>query len=141
MLRADFERQMRRFGIGRIFDGTFQDQVQRLNYFSANARNGDKLQQTSWGAWSPGADSSVYDWIMASFTELAATIGGVPPVRDLSFYATDYKLNASGSLVADPDVLAEYGGGQMAIYQSAVTRATSNVTPSGRSAGTRAASL
>lgn len=142
MLRTDFEQQMRRFGVGRIYDGTFQEQVQRLNYFSANARHGDLLQQASWTSWGPGADSSVYDWIMAAFTELAAAFGGVPPVRELAFYATDYRLDASsGSLVPEPDIVAEYGGGLMAIYETAVTRATSNVTPSGRSGGTKAASL
>lgn len=140
MLRADFDRQLQqRFSVTRVFTGTFADQVNRLNYFGAGQRPGDLLQQASWTAWDPGPDSDVYDWIIAAFASLARSYGGVPPVQDLSFYEVDYHVDTSGALVPNPDVVAEYGGGHMAIYHTAVTRATSVVRPTGRSAGTTAA--
>lgn len=136
MRREDFNYQMRRsFGVTRIFTGTFADQVARLNYFGRGQRPGDLLQQASWTSWDPGADSQVYDWIMAAFTSLASSFGGVPRVLDLSFYDVEYSVNDAGALFARPEVLAEYGGGHMAIYRSAVTHATSNALPTGRSAG------
>jgi hypothetical protein len=140
MRREDFDRQVRRFGVTRVFTGTFDDQVARLNYFGAGRRPGDLLQQASWTAWDPGTDSDVYDWIMAAFTSLATSFGGVPPVQDISFYNIEYDLNAAGDdLVPRPEVLAEYGAGHMAIYWSAVARAASNVRPTGRSGGSSAA--
>jgi hypothetical protein len=141
MRREDFDRQLRRsFGVTRIFTGTFADQVARLNFFGRGQSPGDLLQEASWTSWDPGADSEVYDWILAAFTSLATSFGGVPTVQDLSFYEVDYTVDES-ALVANRDVLAEYGGGHMAIYHSAVTRATSNVRPTGRSADTTAAPL
>ena len=135
MTREDFERQLRRnFGVRDIFTGTFATQVERLNYFDRAHNPGNLLQEASWTAWDPGADSEVYDWIIAAFTSLARSFGGVPRVQDLTFYEVDYTLDAHGALVPNRDVLAEYGGGRMAIYHSAVSRATANVRPTGRSA-------
>src|SRR5262249_28407920 len=140
MLREDFDRELlRRFGVTRIFTGTFNDQVARLNFFGGGQRPGSLLRQDTWASWDPGPDSDVYDWIMAAFTSLATSFGGVPPVQDLSFYDVDYTVNNAGAIVPDRDVLAEYGGGHMAIYRSAVTRATSNVRPTGRSVDATAA--
>jgi hypothetical protein len=141
MRREDFDRQISRFGVTRVFTGTFDDQVARLNYFGAGQRPGDLLQQASWTSWDPGSDSEVYDWIMAAFTSLATSFGGVPPVQDVSFYNTEYNLNDAGALVPRPEVLAEYGAGHMAIYRSTVTRATSNVRPTGRSSDSTSAPL
>ena len=141
MLREDFDRQIRRFGVTRVFTGTFDDQVARLNYFGAGQRPGDLLQRASWTSWDPGSDSEVYDWIMAALTSLATSFGGVPPVQDVSFYNTEYTLNDAGALVPRPEVLAEYGAGHMAIYRSTVTRATGNVRPTGRSSDSTSAPL
>ena len=142
MRREDFDLQLRqKFAVTRIFTGTFADQVARLNFFGRGQRPGDSLDQAGWTAWDPGADSEVYDWILAAFVSLARSFGGVPSVQDLSFYETDFKPDDHGVLVPDHDVLAEYGGGHMAIYHSAVTRATMNVRPTGRSTGATAAPL
>lgn len=133
MLREDFDRQIRRFGITRVFTGTFDEQVQRLNYFGAGTQPGNLLQRDVWTAWDPGSDSDVYDWIIAAFSSLATSLGGVPAVQDIAFFATDYNVNRAGALVPNGDVLAAYGGGHMAIYKSAVTRATMVERPTGRS--------
>ncbi len=133
MSRTDFEQQMQRFGVRRIFTATFEQQVERLNYFGGGNRPGDQLQRSSWTAWDPGGDSSVYDWIMTAFTAFANRLGGVPAVGEIGFYAMDYDLDNTGTLVRRPTVAASYGGGIMAIFQSAVNRATSMTLSEGRS--------
>ena len=62
----------RRFTSGRIFTGTYEDQVARLNYFSAGTNLGDRLPRAGWLAWDPGTDSLVYDWIISAFADFAA---------------------------------------------------------------------
>jgi len=120
--RADFEREMaRRFGVRRVFDATFEEQVKRLNYFGAGQRPGDRLRREDWAAWSPGDESDLYDWIIAAFAAFAQRLGGVPAVEEIGFYAVDYDLNDAGALVRRPNVLATYGGGRMAIYRVATT--------------------
>lgn len=133
MRRADFEQQMRRFGVRRIFTATLEQQRDRLNYFGAGRRPGDQLSPSSWTSWDPGGDSPVYDWIVAAFAAFARRLGGVPAVQELGFYAMAYELNSAGTLVRRPNVAAEYGGGRMAVYRSAVTRATGFTLPTGRS--------
>ena len=142
MPRADFERQiMRRFDIRRIFNGTFEQQRDSLNYLGAGRRPGDLLLRSAWMAWSPGPDSPVYDWIISAFSAFARRLGGVPAVQDIGFYATDYGLDSSGVLVAKRNVAAAYGGGHMAIYQTAIRSATSFALPAGRSASGAASRL
>jgi len=142
MKRADFERQMRRFGVNQIFTATFKQQVDRLNYFGAGQKPGNLLSPTTWTAWSPGADSSVYDWIIQAFAGFASRLGGVPAVQELGFFATEYEVDpSSGKLVPKPNVAASYGGGRMAVYETAVSQATSFVLPAGRSTTGAGASL
>lgn len=139
MARGDFQRQMLRFGVQRIFTATFEEQQDRLNFFGAGARPGDLLPHDTWAAWSPGSDSAVYDWIVAAFAGFARRLGGVPAVQEIGFFETDYKVNRRGDLVREPTVAASFGGGRMAIFRTAVDHATSFDRPVGRSAdGTEA---
>jgi hypothetical protein len=99
---------------------------------SAGAKSGDLLPRSVWTAWNPGADSAVYDWILSAFTAFAAALGGVPNVQEVGFYAMDYGLNDAGELEPEPDVLAAYGGGRMAVYEAAVSRVTDFKLPAAR---------
>ncbi len=132
MPRGAFERQMRRFGVGRIFTATYEEQAARLNHFAAGARPGDRLPRDGWAAWDPGADSLVYDWVLAAFAGFAERLGGTPSVQEIGFYRIDYEpaADATAPLVPEPATGAAFGGGQMAIYES-VTR--TNPRPLGRS--------
>ncbi len=133
MSRTDFEQQMQRFGVRIIFTATFEQQVERLNYFGEGNLPGDQLQRSSWTAWNPGGDSSVYDWIVAAFAAFANRLGGVPAVEEIGFYAIDYNFDGTRTLVSRPNVLATYGGGKMAIFHSAVDLANRFTLPEGRS--------
>jgi hypothetical protein len=134
MPRAHFERQMRRFGVARIFTATYDEQAERLNHFGAGARPGDRLPRDGWAAWDPGADSLVYDWVLAAFAGFAERLGGTPHVQEIGFYRVNYEpaADATAPLVPDAGTVASFGGGRMAIYES-VTR--TNPRPLGRSTG------
>ncbi|MFZ1504833.1 MAG: DUF4157 domain-containing protein [Nitrospira sp.] len=133
MTRDHFENEMRLFGVRKIFTATFEQQRERLNYFGAGARPGDLLTKAAWKAWSPGDDSAVYDWIVAAFSGFARTFGGVPKVTEIGFFPVDYELAADGTLAPKRNVAADFGGGRMAIYRTAVDQAGNFLIPAGRS--------
>jgi hypothetical protein len=140
MPRPDFEQQMLRFGVPRIFTATYEEQAARLNLFGGQARPGERLPRDRWIPWDPGADSLVYDWVLAAFASFAERLGGVPHVREIGFYQSHYvnTNDPAAPMVADRGTVAQFGGGTMAIYQSVIR---ANVHPVGRSANRAPAEL
>lgn len=134
MKRADFEKEIkRRFSIGRIFTATCNQHKEFLNYFGEGKKPGDKLDCSKWSPLSPGADSAVYDWILGAFAGFAKGFGGIPSVKEIGFYPKAYEPDSNDNLVEMPKVAAEYGGGRLAIYEAAYSRATDFEVPTGRS--------
>jgi hypothetical protein len=106
------------------------------------------LDQSTWQAWDPGSSSQVYEYIIKGFDAFAAGIGGLPPVRNITFFDVSYErkdvpvtpANPAGAVsVKKAGTGADYGGGSLNVYNVA---AQANITlPTGRSTGTKGAAL
>lgn len=117
MSRSDFERVMaKRFSVFQIRTGTFQDQS------VVNTRRGvqpnGQLTQANWQAWDPGSSSEVYSSIVTAFESFQRSIGGTPPVTEITFFATDYRVD-NGRVVPEPTTGADFGAGTMRVYRAA----------------------
>ena len=134
MTREQFEQTVQqRFGLSRVYTGTFEEQVARLNRLQ---QPGDQLDATTWSAWDPGSSSPVYQWIVSAFAEFANTFGGVPAVQAIGFYDTDYGQDRNGNLRAKRDVAADYSGGHLSVYRVATDASSDKRLPIGRSNAT-----
>lgn len=145
--RAGAETRLRqRWGVERVYEGTLDSQAARLlrnrmQYFGSPAERTDipdLLRAAGWRAWSPAGGSDLYAWLVRAFERFERVFGGVPPVQEVAFYATDYRFvpPADGGPALRPvaGVAADFGGGQMAIYHTAETRATTGRIAAGPSA-------
>jgi len=131
-----------RWRVGRVYEGSLVDQAARLDHFrmsyfgSADTRSdiSDMLTRAGWRAWSPPDGSSVWQWLVGSFEQFDRVFGGIPKVQEIAFYETDYAFVPSGpALRPKSEVVADFGGGLMAVYHAAETGATQGRLPTGRS--------
>jgi hypothetical protein len=141
----------RRWGVARVYEGTLADQAARLQlfrsqYFDSPAERTDiqaMLSSAGWQAWSPAGGSPIWQWLVNAFANFDQVFGGAPQTQEIAFYETDYTFVApeAGGPALRPFAAtgAEFGGGRMAIYHTAETRATSGRVRTARSTPTTAA--
>jgi hypothetical protein len=124
-----------RWKVGSVVEGTAADQEKRLTTFSMNYFNtpkapadvGKMLATAGWKPWSPASGSPIWQWLVEAFKKFDRVFGGVPSVKDIGFYETEYQFlgpDKGGPLLTpDATVGADFGGGSMAIYHVAETTA------------------
>jgi hypothetical protein len=118
--RAEFERVLRqRFAVQRIATGTEDEQRSHLTPRGGTPPQGITLP--GWQSWDPGPSSPVYDLILAGLEETATSLGGVPEIREILFFHTNYVVGSSGVGVPDSDTGASFGAGHLTIYARAVS--------------------
>ncbi len=124
------------WGVGRVDAGTIADQEQHMRtnsmqYFGSPtppANLGALLAAASWSTWKPAGTSSMWGDLVRAFQDLAKAFGGIPPVREVLFFKTDYVYDAAApggpALKASNQELASFGGGQYAIFEAATYQGT-----------------
>ncbi|MEJ2663827.1 MAG: DUF4157 domain-containing protein [Spirochaetia bacterium] len=114
MSRSEFERRMRtKYGVKNFKTGTYADQ---------NAEVGVQIPKSKWQSWDPGGSSEVYRYILDAFDKFASVFSGIPRVNEIVFYQIHYE-NQNGTAVADSQVGAAYGNGELIIYSVATSSA------------------
>jgi hypothetical protein len=120
MSRADFDETMKtRFGVRRIVTGTMQQQATSLTPRGGAPTGGVILP--NWQPWDPGSTSEAYTSIIRSFENFAASVGGLPDVREIIFFDMAYEVNQAGVGIPRPTVGADFGAGEMEIYRALTT--------------------
>ena len=120
MSRTDFDATMKkRFGVTRIVTGTMQQQASSLTPRGGAPPGGVVLP--NWQQWDPGSASQVYSSIIEAFEDFAASVGGLPGVREIIFFNVDYEVNQAGIGIPKPTVGASFGGGEMVVYRALTT--------------------
>ena len=135
--RASAEAALKqRWKVGSVIEGSVADQAKRMkmfsmDYFNAPSPPGDvgaMLVAAGWKAWSPATGSPVWPWLIEAFENFDKVFGGVPEVRDIAFYETDYHYDSQNARLLPGGVGgltgADFGGGHMAIYHAAESQAT-----------------
>jgi hypothetical protein len=120
MTRARFvELLTTRYGISTVRTGTFADQ-QEVNSRPGVSASG-RLTEAAWAAWDPGPTSEVYSSVVTAFEDFESSVGGVPGVDEVLFFATAYSVNA-GTHQVEPNagVGADFGAGHLRVYRSGV---------------------
>jgi hypothetical protein len=108
-----------RYGISTVRAGTFADQ-QEVN--SRPGVSGDgRLTEASWAAWDPGPTSEIYSSVVAAFDDFESSVGGVPPVNEVLFFATAYSVDpATHRVEPSAGIGADFGAGHLRVYRSGV---------------------
>ena len=135
MTRARFVEILRtRYGISTVRAGTFADQ-QEVNSRPGVPADG-RLTEAAWAAWDPGQASDIYSSVLAAFADFESSMGGIPPVNEVLFFATAYEV-ASGTHQVAPSnrIGADFGAGHLRVYRAGVvsTAGGSKGIPIGRS--------
>jgi hypothetical protein len=131
MSRTEFERIMRRrFGVTEVRTGTFEEQATGVNTRRGVQPSG-RITRAMWHPFDPGANSPTYETIVQAFEDFENRVGGLPPVREIVFFETDFAVTANGTLVPAPRIGADFGGGTMRIYRAGLT--STSPLPFGRS--------
>jgi hypothetical protein len=119
MTRARFVELMKsRYAISTVRAGTFADQ-QEVNRRPGVAAGGG-LDESAWAAWDPGESSEIYQSIVTGFEDFESSIGGIPPVSEVLFFATAYNVDSAGRVVPTPGTGADFGAGHLRVYRSGV---------------------
>jgi hypothetical protein len=120
MTRARFTELMSsRYGIATVRAGTFADQ-QEVNHRPGIPAGGG-LTESAWAAWDPGEPSEVYQSIITGFDDFESSIGGIPPVDEVLFFATAYGVDpTTGRVVPTPGTGADFGAGHLRVYRAGV---------------------
>lgn len=106
MNRAEFDRIMKnRYRVTSVHTGTFDDQKFM------------DMKEDEWKEWSPGSSSVAYAWTVEAFANFEKSFGGLPPVKEIVFFETDYR-NINGKATKFPDVGASYGNGVLTVYHA-----------------------
>ena len=120
MTRARFVELLKsRYAIGTVRAGTFADQqdVNRRPGVTA----GGQLTESAWAAWDPGESSEIYQSVITAFEDFESSLGGIPPVNEVLFFATAYSVDrATGRVVPAPATGADFGAGHLRVYKSGV---------------------
>jgi hypothetical protein len=118
--RTDFDETMKkRFGVTRIMTGTMQQQMSNLTPPGGAPPGGVVLP--NWQQWDPGSASQSYSSIIEAFEDFAASVGGLPGVREIIFFNVDYEVNQAGIGIPKPTVGASFGAGEMVVYRALTT--------------------
>lgn len=109
--RTKFDQFMQhRFGVSRIFTGTFQDQQI------------PGLTEGMWGhPWDPGPSSEIYSWIIEAFNNMAIQMGGLPPVDEIAFFYEEWELDKTVTpplAKKNPITGGNFGAGRLNIFHS-----------------------
>ncbi|HEY1280128.1 MAG TPA: DUF4157 domain-containing protein [Acidimicrobiales bacterium] len=129
MSRAEFEKEMARFGVTRIAAGTEAEQTSLLTPRGGVPAGGITLP--NWKSWDPGSSSPAYRSIVDSFEDVEARVGGYPAVEEILFFKVHYAVNATGVGVPDTGAAALFGAGHLTVYEPAVK--SMRGLPTGRS--------
>jgi hypothetical protein len=107
MSRQDFEREIARFGVSRVAEGTKAEQESKTTGGRTIA---------NWTAWSPPDPSPMFRSIVDAFEDFATGFGGTPKVSEILFFDMDYEVTGSG-LQAAPNVPAAFQGGSLFVFR------------------------
>jgi hypothetical protein len=132
------------FGITVVREGTIAEQAQRADgvprYLSVDEAQ-KQLAASGWAAWSPPEKSGDWSAPADGVARFAATMGGLPAVREIMFFAQDYDYSAADRrLVPAPDVGASFATGSLLVFEKSTRGrflASARRTPDGQSATTR----
>jgi hypothetical protein len=121
MTRTTFDQEANtRFGITTIRIGTMREQIQE--FMRTNHGITTPANLPNWQSWDPGAQSPVYDSIIAGFSDFSTATGGIPPVTTINFFRVAYDP-VNGVPAQNTRIGAEYGGGILNIYYGFDNRA------------------
>jgi len=120
MTRARFVELMNsRYAITTVRAGTYADQQEVNSRPGVTA--GGRLTESAWAAWDPGESSEIYQSIVTGFEDFESSIGGIPPVKEVLFFATAYTVDpATGRVIPAPGTGADFGAGHLRVYRSGV---------------------
>ncbi len=108
-----------RYGISTVRAGTFADQQEVNSRPGVSA--GGRLTEAAWAAWDPGPTSEIYSSVVTAFEDFESSLGGLPPVDEVLFFATAYTVNSGTHQVEpNPGVGADFGAGHLRVYRSGV---------------------
>ncbi len=115
--RADFGQvAARRYGVATVRTGTQAEQEEAITPYGGTTA---PIHIPNWQPWEPqGMD---FQNILDAFDDVAGAFGGIPPVREIVFYAMSYRANNAGVVTTRPGDGASYGAGQLTIYRAATT--------------------
>ena len=139
------------WGVQRVDAGTAADQEQHMRnnsmqYFGSPTPPSDLatlLSNAGWSAWKPASSASLWGDLVRAFADLAKAFGGVPPVKQVLFFKTDYVYDPAApggpALKASNKSLADFGAGQYAIFEAATYQGTLMPLATGKSVSGSAA--
>jgi len=119
------------WNVGKVGAGTAAEQEQMMGHLSVGyfqsptppANVGAMLGAAGWSAWKPAADASLWDDLLKAFESMAKVFGGVPPVKEVLFFKSDYAYDAAapGGPMLKPSnqELAHFSGGSFVIFEAA----------------------
>ncbi len=112
--RQDFEQYViNYYGVQTVQTGTKQEQEQ-----SIIRPNMPAPSIPGWQPWDPGTSSEDYAHIIRAIEDVVNSFMSVPVIRRIIFYQTHYEPNQSGVGIANRDVGASFGSGELTIYQA-----------------------
>lgn len=115
--RQEFDDYVRNnYHVPDIHTGTQQEQEQMIPPPGTGVAS---VSISNWQTWDPGTESSDYTSIIGGVEDMITSIGSIPNIRSIIFFAMKYSVDASGNAVAQPGTGAEFGGGELVIYQAA----------------------
>lgn len=123
-----------RYGAKSVRRGTFSDQAAEIASRQVTLAPGVQrgtLDKASWKDWSPPSGWATYRAILKGIESFAQAFGGLPELREVVLYDTEYDVDAATGLVQpSPGTGASYGAGQLTIYSGIVS---TDPRPAGRS--------
>lgn len=133
------------WGVSRAGAGAQAEQEQMMSRLSTSyfqsptppSNVGSMISAAGWTAWKPPADSSLWDDLVKAFESMAKVFGGVPPVKDVLFFKSDYEYDpgAAGgpALRTSNKELAHFSGGSFVIFEAATYQGTLMPLATGKS--------
>ena len=108
-------------GTGSPPSGPERSPISRRSNSRPGVSAGGRLTEAAWAAWDPGPTSEIYSSVVTAFEDFESSLGGLPPVDEVLFFATAYTVNSGTHQVEpNPGVGADFGAGHLRVYRSGV---------------------